>query len=189
MKLEYVRRAVLGYPHTMDDGPGATPAAVALILSETAGEAEALFIRRAVRAGDPWSGHVGLPGGMRDGADPNLLVTAARETREEIGVDLRTVLCLAQLSDVRTRTPRLPPVYVRPFVWALDERPTLALSGEVEATFWVPLVKLLTPGARRDLDMPGLDRPVRAYVIGAEVIWGLTERILTPFLEVASRDL
>jgi len=184
-----VRRAVLDYPHTMDDAPGAAPAAVALILSENAGEAEALFIRRAVRAGDPWSGQVGLPGGMRDGTDSNLLVTAARETREEIGIDLRTVLCLAQLSDVRTRTPKLPAVYVRPFVWALDEQPALVLSGEVEATFWVPLVGLLAPGARRELDMPGLDRPVRAYVVGDEVIWGMTERILTPFLEAVSRHL
>ena len=184
-----MHRAIVGYPHTLDDAPGAAPAAVALILSENAGEAEALFIRRAVRPGDPWSGQVGLPGGMRDGTDANLLVTAARETREEVGVDLRKVLCLAQLSDVRTRTPRLPPVYVRPFVWALNERPALALSDEVEATFWVPLVRLLAPGVRRELDMPGLDRAVRAYVVGDEVIWGMTERIVTPFLEAASRDL
>ena len=184
-----MRSAIVGYAHTMDDAPGAAPAAVALILSETAGEAEMLFIRRAVREGDPWSGHVGLPGGMRDGTDANLLITAARETHEEIGVDLRSVLCVAQLSDVRTRTPRLPAVYVRPFVWALEERPALQLSAEVEATFWVPLARLLVPGARRDLDMPGLERPVRAYVVGEEVIWGMTERILTPFLEAVSHDL
>jgi 8-oxo-dGTP pyrophosphatase MutT (NUDIX family) len=43
-----------------------------------------LLIRRSERAGDPWSGQMGLPGGRRDSSDRDLLATAVRET-EEVG--------------------------------------------------------------------------------------------------------
>jgi len=60
-------------------------AAVTLILRESAAdpaEAEGLFVRRAKVPGDPWSGHVALPGGRRDPEDADLLDTARRETLE-----------------------------------------------------------------------------------------------------------
>jgi len=63
------------------------------------GEPQVLFIKRAKRTGDRWSSHVALPGqstisstdhagGKRDPEDADDRVTAERETREEIGIDL-----------------------------------------------------------------------------------------------------
>jgi 8-oxo-dGTP pyrophosphatase MutT (NUDIX family) len=52
------------------------------------GDAEVLFIKRAGRAGDRWSGHTALPGGKRDPEDADDVAAAVRETREEIGLDL-----------------------------------------------------------------------------------------------------
>ncbi|MGH7350654.1 MAG: NUDIX hydrolase, partial [Candidatus Rokuibacteriota bacterium] len=172
-----------------DDEPGARPAAVALILTEGPDGAEALFIHRADRPGDPWSGHVAFPGGRREPGDADLLATAMRETREEVGVDLAAAERLGVLSDMRPRTPVLPAVYVRPFVFALSARPSLTLSDEVQGVFWVPLRRLLEPGVQRDVTIAvrGAEHTLPAYVLGDWIIWGMTERILTPFLELVSR--
>jgi 8-oxo-dGTP pyrophosphatase MutT (NUDIX family) len=52
------------------------------------GDPEILFIKRAGRAGDRWSGHTALPGGRRDSDDADDRAAAIRETREEVGLDL-----------------------------------------------------------------------------------------------------
>jgi hypothetical protein len=80
-------------------------------------------------------------------------------------------------------------VYVRPFVFAVPDRPPLALSDEVREAFWIPLAELLAPGVWRDLDIPGVERPMPAYVVRDLVIWGMTERILTPMLQTVVGQL
>lgn len=184
MMLEQVRRALAGYMPQPADDPGAAPAAVAVMLHQGPEGVEALFIHRAERAGDPWSGQIAFPGGRRETGDVDLLATAIRETREEIGVDLAGAERLAVLSDLRPRTPTLPPVYVRPFVFALAERPPLVLSPEVQGVFWVPFHRLTEPGVNRErtITVRGIELTVPAYDLGDHLIWGMTERILTPVL-------
>lgn len=54
------------------------------------GDPEVLFIKRASREGDRWTGHVALPGGKRDPEDADDRAAAVREADEEIGFDLTT---------------------------------------------------------------------------------------------------
>jgi 8-oxo-dGTP pyrophosphatase MutT (NUDIX family) len=188
MTIARVRAALAQYAPHQVEAPEAKPAAVALMLlaRSKGGGLETLFIKRAERAGDPWSRQVALPGGRHEPEDADLFVTAVRETREETGIDLANAEQLGTLDDLYPRTPTLPPVVVRPFVFALADEPAIVPSDEVEHAFWVPLERLVTPGVRRDvtLRVRGVEQVFAAYDLGDEVIWGMTERILTPFLEL-----
>jgi 8-oxo-dGTP pyrophosphatase MutT (NUDIX family) len=168
---------------------GMIAAAVAVILHDGHDGIEALFIHRAVRVGDTWSGQIAFPGGRREPTDPDLLATAMRETLEEIGVDLSRAERLGVLDDLHPRTPVLPPVVVRPFVFALTERPAIVLSPEVQDAFWVSFRALQAPGIRGEIvvDHPGIpSRVLPAYALGNRTIWGMSERILTPLISLLS---
>ena len=187
--LAAVRRALRDHRPQVADAPDARPAAVALVLLEGEQGLEILLIRRAERANDPWSGQIALPGGRYDGGDRDLEATAIRETREETGVDLSGAERLGVLDDLYPRTPALPPVVVRPFVFALVRRSPLLPSDEVQRAFWLPLGRLSEPGVRREvtLTLRGAVRVLPAYVVDDEMIWGMTERILTPFVDFVTR--
>ena len=55
---------------------------------------EILFIKRASRSGDRWTGHIAFPGGRQDPNDTNDAATSVRETEEEVGLDLQNTQCL-----------------------------------------------------------------------------------------------
>jgi 8-oxo-dGTP pyrophosphatase MutT (NUDIX family) len=158
-------------------------AAVAVILAPDPDSV--LLIRRADRAGDPWSGHMALPGGRQDPAEPDLLTTALRETAEEVGLELRKEQLIGSLDDVVPRTPSLPPIAVRPFVFALEQRPDLFLNLEVAAARWVPLDLLLHADTYHsiELEIRGESRQLPAFRLDEAVVWGMTERILSGLLE------
>jgi len=161
-------------------------AAVALIVGAgEGGEPELLFIKRAERLGDPWSGHIAFPGGRHEPGDATLRETAVREAFEETGVDLaRDGVVLGTLDDLRPRSPALPPVVVRPFVAIIAPRVTLTLSDECADAFWVPVADLRPPAAAREtvIRVHGEELRVTSYRHGEHVIWGMTERILQQFL-------
>jgi 8-oxo-dGTP pyrophosphatase MutT (NUDIX family) len=143
-----------------------------------------LLIRRAERAGDPWSGHMALPGGRREPADDDLVTTAIRETAEEVGLRLSRADLLGRLDDLVPRIATLPPVAVRPYVFTLPERPALALNDEVASYRWVYLDLLLHPDTYHTvrIDIRGERRDVPAYRLEEAIVWGMTERILSGFL-------
>ena len=186
--LAAVRRALRDHRPHLVDPRDARPAAVALVLAESPQGAELVLIRRAERADDPWSGQIAFPGGRHDPGDSDLRATAIRETREETGVDLTGAESLGALDDLQPRTPTLPPVVVRPFVFTLPRRVALVPSDEVQRAFWLPLARLTDPAVRRDvtLTLQGAKRTFPAYLVDGEVIWGMTERILSPFVELVS---
>jgi len=177
------RRLAAHQPATGGDDPALIWAAVSVVLVP---DPEAvLVIRRAERPGDPWSGHMALPGGRREPGDADLLETAIRETREEVGLQLERSQLLGSLDDVVPRTPVLPPIAVRPFVFSLPRQPSVRPNPEVAYVRWVPLHHLLDPDTYHSarIDVRGAPREVPAYRLEETIVWGMTERILTALLE------
>ena len=173
---------------TTVERPEAKRAAVLAVLRPAGERLELLCIKRADYEGDPWSGHVALPGGRVEPDDPTLESTAARETREETGIDVyRDGIVLGALDEVSPRTPVLPPIIVTPFVAVVSVGVEPMPSHEVAAAFWVPLEAMRAEGAWVDtvLQVRGLDREVPVFRHGEYVVWGLTERILRSLTSLA----
>ncbi len=168
----------------------ATRAAVALILSPLPrGGHEALLIRRAVDPRDPWSGQIGLPGGRRESGDEDLLATALRETREEVGITLDRSETIGRLDDIQPKGPGLPAVVVRPFVFEIGKRRPLRTSPEVDHGFWLSLDNIRSAAGRAVVLVRGKGLEVPAYKPGPYVVWGATRNILTGLFDSVSRGL
>jgi 8-oxo-dGTP pyrophosphatase MutT (NUDIX family) len=183
-------RSALASHHAVeaDDEAGVRRAAVALIFRAGAdGSPELLFIKRAEYPGDPWSGQIAFPGGREESGDSSLEETAAREIREETGIDLaREGLVIGVLDDLRPRTVRLPSVVVRPYVAVLQREAPLDLSSEVALAFWIPFGDLAQKQSWRDdtVFARGVQINARVFRHDDHVIWGMTERILAQLLEM-----
>ena len=178
-RLARLRERLAQHQPRVDDDPSLVWAAVAIVLAP---DPDALLlIRRAERTGDPWSGHMALPGGRREPGDSDLLATAIRETSEEVGFALLPQDLAGSLDDVVPRTPVLPPIAVRPFVFTPATRPPVVLNPEVADARWVLLDRLLHPESRRraQVEIQGGRREVEAYHLEDAIVWGMTERILS----------
>jgi 8-oxo-dGTP pyrophosphatase MutT (NUDIX family) len=167
-------------------------AAVAAILRErpdASSGAELFFIRRAEQENDPWSGHVAFPGGRREPDDRSLLETAIRETKEEVGIELRISDLVARLPDVpaftRSKKGRL---VVAVFVFVLHRDVEVAAdNAEVATTLWTPLA-LLKEGAGKatfELEYDGkkYDLPYIYLRPGEHRLWGMTYGMLMSLLD------
>jgi 8-oxo-dGTP pyrophosphatase MutT (NUDIX family) len=159
-------------------------AAVAAVLRVADEVPELLFIRRADKEGDPWSGHMAFPGGRFEPHDDSLETTAIRETREELSLDLTQGQLIGRLDDLAPQNPTLPPLIIRPFVALVAPDVTFVPNVEVAATYWVPLHALRGDTARAEhvLSVNGVRARFPGYRVAEHVVWGLTERIVRQLL-------
>lgn len=180
MRLERLVAELAATTPRRAEMPERPHAAVALLLAPD--PERILLIRRAEREGDPWSGQLALPGGRREAGDPDLLHTAIRETAEETGVALDRAWQRLELDDLAPITPVLPPIVVRPFLFVLQEALIAGLSREVALAAWVPLADLAAPEVYREVEITagGTTRRVSGYHLDQGLLWGMTERIVTP---------
>ena len=143
-----------------------------------------LFVLRAAWEGDPWSGHVALPGGRAEPSDADLIDTARRETREETDIRLDRNSFLGRLNEIHPRSSHLPSIGVTPFVAWLPTRPEIRASHELSGHLWVPLHELAAQERRSTLVRPEpTPRLFPTIEYAGAVIWGLTHAIVENFLE------
>jgi 8-oxo-dGTP pyrophosphatase MutT (NUDIX family) len=178
---EDLARGLGGHPPLRVDGD--TPrAAVALVFRNGAqGGLELLFIRRAEHEKDPWSGHMGFPGGRAEPGDSGPEATAVRETLEETGLDLaRDGEPLGALDEVVALARGRPlDLVIAPFAFRLRRRLDGARSHEVVSLHWLPLRRLLEPEVRSTLQYQYEETVIDLPCLRIEgvVIWGLTYRM------------
>lgn len=168
-------------------------AAVAIVLDANGGAI--LVIKRAQRAGDPWSGHLGFPGGRWEADDRTLRDTAEREALEEVGILLK------EQAEYLGRLPSLHTTLatrsredggrfeVEAHVYRLfdsDDGGELSLNPEeVEALHWIPFATLDDPRSRGEhkVQIMGIARSFPAYKVAGGAIWGISYRMLQELRE------
>ena len=159
-------------------------AAVAIIMRDL-GQPEVLFIKRAEKAGDPWSGHMAFPGGHLDDTDASLEAAARRVTMEEIGLSLATADYLGALDHhhANPRARRLD-MLIAPHAFQIFDDPAFTPNYEVDEVVWAPLHELAS-NVLHDTETKPMDgRPVifNGYrLAGGHFVWGLTYRMLKAF--------
>ncbi len=168
-------------------------AAVALVLAGPPEDLRLCLIRRAEREGDHWSGQMAFPGGRAEACDATPRDVAERETREEVGLELREAEFLGPLSEIWIRhSGRVTRDVLSPFVYYAGERlPEFELSHEVAEAYWAPLRHLWDPANWTRIDYERLGRPVELPGIryGEGIIWGLTYMMLRSLGEILGAPL
>ena len=162
------------------DVRGRTDAAVLVPLHLGDGALHAVFTkRREDMRRHP--GEISFPGGRRDPEDADLLATALREAEEEIGLAPGDVEVLGALQP----TPTIATGYaVYPFVGLIEPGRAWELSPrEVASVLELPFDALRTGYARRRLLRQGLPVRTETYVVGDDLIWGATARMLADLFE------
>jgi hypothetical protein len=106
-------------------------------------------------------------------------------------VDLTAASHLGVLDDLKPVTPVLPPIIVRPHVFLVNARPEIRVNPEVAGAWWIDLDSLLAPGiyGRYPVEALGYRMEREGYRLPHGIIWGLTERILTPLLAALRHPL
>jgi|TARA_B110000211_G_scaffold74094_1_gene86319 8-oxo-dGTP pyrophosphatase MutT (NUDIX family) len=179
-------------PTTQEVIPGQREAAVALVLEPQPSGLRALFILRAKKDGDPWSGQMALPGGHREEMDSTLIETARRETFEEIGLDLnQSGRYLGALEGIRARPRAGFDLVVTPQVFALEAQSvTLRPNEEVADVLWGNLDDMISGRVLTDAQFPEFQREgtFPGYQVGEQVVWGLTFRMMNDFFDLIHPD-
>jgi len=121
------------------------------------------------------AGEISFPGGKLDSTDPNLLETALRETREEIGLTLRPDQVIGQLDPVITLNSGFT---ILPFVSVVDEIPPLSANAEVEKIFHIPLESFLKTMANDPDPTHNLIQEMYTFEFQGNIVWGASARVL-----------
>jgi 8-oxo-dGTP pyrophosphatase MutT (NUDIX family) len=192
-KLERVRRVIAARDahEVMLEGTPAR-AAVAMMMEPRDDDLYVFFIHRAHDERDPWSGHMGFPGGFKDAGDPDLHATVRREVQEELGIELASSARLVgRLDEIQgVARGRQLPLVISPFLFELVEPVSPTPNDEVQGTLWVPLSFLEDPANESTMEYRIDSQPMRlpAFVYEGRTIWGLTFRMLRNFLDVVTRS-
>lgn len=178
---DLIRSTIAQHEATLVDPDGGhMPAAVLLLLYERDGQEHLLFQVRSQEV-EHHKGEISLPGGGRDPEDDSLLMTALRETEEEIGVQRGHIEIFGRLDDVVTRTN----FAMSPFVGAITEPgvyPFEIASIEMEQLLEVPVPFLLSGDGIEYMTTP--IGQMKAYRHGEQLIFGATARVVTQFLDL-----
>ncbi len=160
-------------------------AAVLAAIYELEGEAHVVLTRRASSL-RVHSGEVSFPGGRRD-VDEDLVGTALREAREEIGLDPDAVEIIGELDHLSTLTSGS---FIVPFVGLLPVPPVdlAANPAEVAAVLHVPLAELLDPAVFREerWNLFGSERAMFFFELVGDTVWGATAAMLRQLLGLAT---
>jgi 8-oxo-dGTP pyrophosphatase MutT (NUDIX family) len=125
------------------------------------------------------AGEISYPGGTWEKEDGDLLGTAIREAREELGIEISRSMIIGQLKPVTTLNSGFT---ITPFVVMLDELSSIVPNSEIESVLRIPLFSFLKT-IEDDKD-PSHKSILEMYTFKFQdhLIWGASARMLKQIL-------
>ncbi len=121
------------------------------------------------------AGEISFPGGKLEKNDSDLLETALRETREEIGLEISKDDVVGQLDPVITLNSGF---MILPFISVVDSIPKLSANREVEKIFHIPLEPFLKTMAHDPDPTHNIIQEMYVFEYQKQIVWGASARIL-----------
>lgn len=162
---------------------------MALFYPNTEGETYLVLILRKTYKG-VHSAQVGFPGGRYEIEDKDLMVTAMRETEEEVGVPKSMVEVLKTMSPIY-----IPPsnFMVHPYIAISESTPIFVKQDkEVEDVIEVKLVDFLNETNNINTRVPtsfGVEVDVPAFKLNEHIVWGATAMMLSEIKDLLKQVL
>jgi len=173
MKLEKLRSMLTSEINPVLDDYGKNK--LASILVVIYGESPTVVMTEKPKHMKFHAGEISFPGGKLEPTDSNLLETALRETREEIGLSLKAGQIIGQLNPVVTLNSGFT---ILPFVSVIDEIPALSANAEVEKIFHIPLDPFLKTMANDPDPSHNLIQEMFTFEFQGKIVWGASARVL-----------
>ena len=170
------------------NNPDLRPSAVMLLICEIDQEEKLIFQSRSHHVRHH-KGEISLPGGAKDPEDMNLMITALRETQEEIGINPSIIDIIGQLDDTETWTGYL----IRPYIGLVSDTEKVIFSlaeKEVIELLDIPIDYLLSEESKgwKMVDNQGVPSLEEGYIWNEHIIWGATARIVRQFIDILYKD-
>ncbi len=130
------------------------------------------------------SKQISFPGGKQEKKDVNLLETALRETKEEMGIEISSKAIIKTLTEVY-----IPPsnFLVTPYVATLDKTPRFSTNYEVECVFTPSLAELLDVATMQVANVQTSENKMveaPCFLFEDKVVWGATAMMLNELKEL-----
>jgi 8-oxo-dGTP pyrophosphatase MutT (NUDIX family) len=155
---------------------------VLIIIKESTQEDRIVFIKRSQYDGHH-SNQMAFPGGKKDHTDSDLSYTAAREVKEELGIDIDS-------SSLKTLKPHWIPVsnyWIQPYYIEIDKKLDYTLNKrEINRIFEIPVSFFKDPAQLdfHEIHYNGLRVESPRYQYESHEIWGATALIIYQFIKL-----
>jgi len=133
------------------------------------------------------SGQIGLPGGKQEKTDADLIQTALREAREEIGIEPNLVEIVGCLSNLHIAVSNF---VVTPVIGFVEKKPDYSIDPvEVESLIETDLSCLFHPSHRKQgtvLARGKFKIQTPYFDIDNKIVWGATAMMLSELVVILS---
>lgn len=120
-------------------------------------------------------GEISFPGGTWKQNDDDLLVTALRETKEELSLDVSRDQVIGQLKPVTTLNSGFT---ITPFITTMSKMPKLVPNHEIEEILSIPMLPLLKTMTHDPDPLHQSIQEMYTFTYQNKLIWGASARIL-----------